>query len=230
MQTLWLLNVYNSSSLFITFTERFSTISRLNELLKNDCEQLVVEDFNLHHSYWEKRRCFTQHMMTDTLLNIITNARLKLLLKSDTITREAHNQFTTIDLVFSSEKIQFMIRKCEIWIDLHQRSNHLSIVTELCLQTISVQFSTQRLWKKMNTEALSAYLQIHLSLKHSLDDKSATEDHREIYLLDKVIKLSKRLLKSKLLQSSNEIKMTANHMKNTRHIRSMKWISEAQRS
>ncbi len=141
-QTLRLLNVYNLNSLFITFTEKLSTISCLNELLKNDCEQLVVEDFNLHHSHWEKWRCFTRHMTTDTLLNVITNARLKLLLKSDTITHEAHNQFTTIDLVFSSEKIQFMTRKCEIRINLHQRSNHLSIVTELCLQTISVQFST----------------------------------------------------------------------------------------
>ncbi len=147
-QTLRLLNVYNSSSLFITFTEKFSTISRLNELLKNDCKQLVVEDFNLHHSHWERWRCFTQHTMIDILLNVITNARLKLLLKSDTITREAHKQFTTIDLVFSSEKIQFMTRKCEIRINLHQRSNHLSIVTELCLQTISVQFLTRRLWKK----------------------------------------------------------------------------------
>jgi len=43
-------------------------------------------------------------MMTDTLLNIITNARLKLLLKSNIITYEAYNQFTMIDLVFSSEK------------------------------------------------------------------------------------------------------------------------------
>ncbi len=42
-QTLRLLNVYNLSSLFIIFTERFSTISCLNKLLKNDCKQLVVE-------------------------------------------------------------------------------------------------------------------------------------------------------------------------------------------
>ncbi len=114
MQTLRLLNIYNSCSLFTTFTERFSIISHLNELLKNDCKQLIVEDFNLHHFHWEKQRCFTRHMMTDILLNIITNARLKLLLKSDTIIREAHNQFTTIDLIFSSEKIQFMICKCKI--------------------------------------------------------------------------------------------------------------------
>ena len=62
------------------------------------------------------------------------------------------------------------------------------------------------------------------------DYQSATEDHWEIYFLDKIIKLSKRLLKSKLLWNSNEIKTTVNHMKNARHIRSMKWISEAQQS
>ena len=50
-KALRLLNVYNSSALFITFTEKLLTISRLNELLKNDCKQLVVKDFNLHHSY-----------------------------------------------------------------------------------------------------------------------------------------------------------------------------------
>ncbi len=158
MQTLRLLNVYNSCSLFTTFTKRFSIIFCLNELLKNDCKQLIVKDFNLHHSHWEKRRCFTHHMMTDTLLNIITNVRLKLLLKSDIITYEAYNQFTTIDLVFNSEKIQFMICKCKIWINLHQKLNHLSIITKLCLQTISVQFSTWWLWKKKyrSIECLSA--------------------------------------------------------------------------
>ncbi len=137
-----LLNVYNLSSLFIIFTEKLSIILCLNELLKNDCEQLVIEDFNLHHLHWKERRCFIQHMMINTLLNVITNARLKLLLKSDIITHEIHNQFTMIDLIFSSEKIQFMIHKCKVWINLHKKSDHLSIVTKLSLQTISVQLST----------------------------------------------------------------------------------------
>ncbi len=90
-QMLRLLNVYNSCSLSTTFTEKSLIISRLNELLKNDCKQLIVENFNLHYSHWEKWRCFTRHTTTDTLLNIITNARLKLLLKLNTITCEAHN-------------------------------------------------------------------------------------------------------------------------------------------
>ena len=56
--------------------------------------------------------------------------------------------------------------------------------------------------------------------------QDATRDHWEIYSFDKVIKSSKRLLKFKLLKDSNEIKMTANHMKNTKHTKCVKWISE----
>ncbi len=51
MQTLQLINIYNSCSLFSTFIKRFSIISHLSELLKDDCEQLIMKDFNLHHSH-----------------------------------------------------------------------------------------------------------------------------------------------------------------------------------
>ncbi len=118
-QTLWLINVYNSCSLFFIFIKKSLIISCLSELLKDDCKQLIMKDFNLHHSHWKKWRCFTQHAMIDSLLDIITNAKLKLLLKSDTITCKTHNQFTTINLVFDSERIQFMTCKCKIYIDLH---------------------------------------------------------------------------------------------------------------
>ncbi len=237
-QMLRLLNVYNLSSLFITFTEKLSTISCLNELLKNDCKQLVVEDFNLHHSYWEKWRCFTQHMMIDTLLNIITNARLELLLKSNIITHETHNQFTMINLVFNSKKIQSMIHKCKVQINLHQKSDHLSIVTKLNLQTISAQSSICQLWKKNEHRSIE-YLFANTSFIKSFseqqswnewqsdkDHQNTTKDHWEVYFLSKIIKLSKKLLKSELLWSSNEIKMTVNCMKNAKYIKSMKWISE----
>ncbi len=176
IQTLRLINVYNSCSLSIIFTEESSTISRLNELIKDDCKQLIVENFNLHHSHWEDKRCFTHHTATDALLDIVTNARLKLLLESGTITRETHNQLTTIDLAFDSEKIQFMIYKCKMKTDLHQKSDHLSIVTKLCLRTSFMQLTTRWLWKKMNTEALNAHLRIHLFIDRSLDDKTAIDD------------------------------------------------------
>ncbi len=58
-QTLQLINVYNSCSLFSTSIKKSSIISRLSELLKDDCKQLIMKDFNLHHSHWEEWKCFT---------------------------------------------------------------------------------------------------------------------------------------------------------------------------
>jgi len=198
IQTLQLINVYNSCSLSIIFTEESSTISRLNELIKDDCEQLVVEDFNLHHSHWEGRRCFTHHTATNALLDIITNARLELLLESGTITRKTHNQLTTINLAFDSEKIQFMIYKCKIRINLHQKFDHLSIVMKLCLRTFFMQFTTRWLWKKMNTEALNAHLRIHFLVDHFLDNKTTIDDRvAEItHVLQEIIEESTSWAKS----------------------------------
>ncbi len=176
MKTLQLINVYNSCSLFIIFTEESFIISCLNELIKVDCKQLMIENFNLHHLHWEDRKCFTHHTVTDALLNIIMNAKLKLLLKLNTIIKEVHNQLMTINLTFDSEKIQFMIYKCEMKTDLHQEFDHLSIIMKLCLHTFFMQFMIHWLWKKMNTEVLNAHLRIHLFIDHLLNDKTAIND------------------------------------------------------
>ncbi len=86
-------------------------------------------------------------------------------------------------------------------------------------------------------ECVSAYASFVESFFEQQDDderksvwsyQDATEDHWEIYFYDKVIKLSKELLKFELLKDSNEIKMIMNCMKNTEYIRCVKWISETQ--
>ena len=176
IQMLQLINVYNSCSLFIIFIKKSFTISYLNELIKDDCKQLIVKDFNLHHLYWEDRRCFTHHTITDALLNIITNARLKLLLELNIITKKTHNQLTTINLVFNSKKIQFMIYKCKMKTDLHQKFDYFLIITKLYLCTSFMQFTTHWLWKNINTEALNTHLKIHLFINYFLDDKTVIND------------------------------------------------------
>lgn len=168
-QTLRFINIYNLYSLFIIFTEELLTISWLNELLKDNCEQLVMRNFNLHHSYWKDQRCFIYHTAINILLNIITNAKLKLLLKSDTITQKTHNQLMIINLVFNSVKLQFMMYKYKLRTDLHQRLNHFSIITKLCLCTVSMQFSTYQLWKKIE------YRNIKCSFENIFFYKSLSE-------------------------------------------------------
>ncbi len=88
-----------------------------------------------------------------------------------------------------------------------------------------------------NIECVSAYaFFVKLFFEQQDDDEQksvqsyqdVTKNYWEIYSFDKVIKLSKELLKFELLRDSNEIKTTANHMKNTEHIKCVKWISETQ--
>ncbi len=135
MQTLQLINVYNSYLLFFTSTKKSSIIFHLNKLFKDDCKQLIIRNFNLHYFHWKRWRCFTWYTAINTLLNIIISAKLKLLLKLRIVTCKTHNQFTMIDLVFSSEKLQFMTCKCKICIDLHQRSNYFqSSLSYVCKQ------------------------------------------------------------------------------------------------
>ncbi len=86
-------------------------------------------------------------------------------------------------------------------------------------------------------ERVSAYAFFVKSFFEQQDDdeqknvqsyQDATRDHWEIYFLNKVIKLSKELLKFKLFRDSNKIKMIANCMKNTKHTKCVKWIFETQ--
>ncbi len=68
-----------------------------------------------------------------------------------------------------------MIYKCKMRTDLHQESDHLSIITKLCLWTFFMQLMTRWLWKKMNIEALNAHLRIYFLIDHSLNDKTAID-------------------------------------------------------
>ncbi len=140
------------------------------------------------HSDW----CFIHYTVTDALLNIIMNIRLKLLFESDTITKKIYNQLMTINLTFDSKKVWFMIYKCKIRMNLHQRSDHLSIIMKLCLYTFFMQLIIHWLWKKMNMKALNIYLRIHFFTNHSLNDKTAINDRvaKITYMLQKVIKKS----------------------------------------
>jgi hypothetical protein len=57
----------------------------------------------------------------------------------------------------------------------------------------------------MNTEALSAYLQIHLSSNHFLNSKAEINDRM-----------------TEIIKVLQEIKITVNYMKNTKYIKDMK--------
>ena len=95
-----------------------------------------------------------------------------------------------------------MIHKCKMKINLHQKSDHLSIVTKLCLRTFFMQLMTHWLWKKINTEALNAHLRIHLFIDCFLDDKTVINNkvaeitHVLQEIIEKFISWAKSLIQA----------------------------------
>ena len=125
------------------------------------------------------------------------------------------NQFTSeIRLSFDCHRAKSTNNLSAIFDSLTLKKNEHRSIECLFINTSFIRlFFEQQSWDKWQSDK---------------DHQSTTRDYWEVYFLSKIVKLSKRLLKSELLRSSNEIKTTANYMKNARHIRSMKWISETQ--
>jgi len=150
------------------------------ELWTVDCRRFQSASFTLKrqkmlyssHSDW----CFIKHHYKCKIITTVQEIKLK------TIIKKIHNQLTTINLTFNSKKIQFIIYKCKMKIDLHQESDHFSIAMKLCLCTFFVQLMTCWLWKKINAETLNAHLRIHFFINFFLNNK--------IIINDKVVEIT----------------------------------------
>jgi hypothetical protein len=85
-------------------------------------EQLVVGDFNMHHSRWDgdnyRRSRNTPSTQTDFMIAMMERWGLNLCLEQGTITRPPSNlrsnQGSTIDLVWATAGVQGMIRNCGV--------------------------------------------------------------------------------------------------------------------
>ena len=167
--TVLLHNIYNPCQISYSSTQGDSTLPRLREALETQGNHIVVGDFNLHHPYWGGTRCVTRHAAADQLLEIVSGATLDLLLPAGTITREQHQQRTTIDLVWASLPLANRMRRCGALPALHQGSYHLPIETIFDLaSTVAPEQPTRRSWKKADPDVLSAKLKEYLPQARSM--------------------------------------------------------------
>ena len=54
-----IINVYNSSSLFYSFMKSLSSLVVVKQIISREKEVILLNDFNLHHSYWDESTRFT---------------------------------------------------------------------------------------------------------------------------------------------------------------------------
>ncbi len=104
--------------------ESLSDIEKMLHMLK---ECILVKDFNLHHFTWEKSFYLKQHLLSNDLIEMITNVDALLMLSQDTIMRDYQKFQITINLIFTTDDIMNQLIWCEINEEMKNFSDHLSI-------------------------------------------------------------------------------------------------------
>ena len=122
-------NVYNPSPTSYSSTDSPSTLSTARSMLTQGVHHILLGDFNLHHPFWNGPSRPTQHAAADQLLDIIDEFNLSLTLPKGTVTWEARNTFSTIDLVFMSEYLVERLEHCMTRPELNQSADHVPIST-----------------------------------------------------------------------------------------------------
>ena len=105
-------NVYNPSPASYSSTDSPTTLPAARSMLTADAHHILLGDFNMHHPFWNGPSRPTQHAAAGQLLEIIDHHNLSLTLPKGTVTWEARNTSSTIDLVFMLEYLVERLENC----------------------------------------------------------------------------------------------------------------------
>ncbi len=145
--------VYNSSLRNFEIIHEKENLSDIKKTLHMLKENILVEDFNLHHFTWEESFYSKQHLLLNELIEMITNIDASLALSQDTIMKDYQESQTTINLIFTTESITNRLIQCEINEEMKNFSDHLLIQTVINLKVCKESARRSRCnWKTMNEE------------------------------------------------------------------------------
>lgn len=155
---IYIYNVYNPFPTSYSSTESPSTFLEVEHALNVDAKHILLGDFNLHHPYWSGPSRPTQHAAVNQLLDIISKADIELTLPPSTITWEACQSYSIIDLIFLSAELIPKLEYCKTISELEQSLDHISMSTKLLLQCKATMIQPCRAWKMMDMKKLKKVL------------------------------------------------------------------------
>ena len=186
--------IYNSSFANHTETTNLNNLSTLKQILRMQNENIIVDDFNLHHSLWARSFYSRQHALSETLLDLMREADAMLTLFEDIIIKDCHEERTTIDLFFTTDALINRLIKCEINQSMKNFFDHLSIETCVKFRLVEkLARCSRRDWKFMNFEKFEQYLETHLSKSLS---KTKSERQRINEYIESLLKSIERAMKN----------------------------------
>ncbi len=129
------------------------SLSDIEKALHMPEECVLVGDFNLHHPTWGGPSYPRQHLLSNDLIEMITNVGASLTLPRGTITRDYQESQTTIDLIFTTDGIMNRLIRCKINEEMENSSDHLPVQTIIDLRACEEPArKPRRNWKAMNEE------------------------------------------------------------------------------
>ena len=200
---IWIHNIYNFSSSFYSTTKSESTLSIIEKCVNEiETNHILLNDFNLHHSFWNESSKFTQHVMTNQLIDIINEANMKLILSQETITWEAKNFQNILDLIFMSNVLINKIKHCKTRSEINQSFDHISIFTKLLLKIVTTSIVLRKLWKSINVEKIKKMKKKISSIRNSKTKSQINESIKK--LQNYVIEVINRTISWKKTSSENK--------------------------
>ncbi len=152
-KTIHIHEAYNSSLRNHEVIHEKESLSNIEKMLHMLRKCILVEDFNLHHFIWKKSFYSRQHLLSNDLIEMITNINTSLMLSWDMITRNYQKSQTTIDLIFTTDDIMNQLIQCKINKKMKNFLNHLLIQTIINFRVCKkLMWKSCCNWKTMNEE------------------------------------------------------------------------------
>ena len=144
-------DVYNSSSINHNKILKKKSFFALKQALRMQNENIIINDFNLHHFVWKKSLYSKQHLLLNNLLIMIHIVDVILSLSKNFIIKNYQNFKIIINLSFATTEIADKLIFCEIIYEMKNSFDHLLINTIFNLKTQKkLKRRFKRNWKVLN--------------------------------------------------------------------------------
>ena len=144
-------DVYNSSSINHNEISEKESFFALKQTLRMQNENVIINNFNLHHFVWKKFSYLRQHLLSDDLLIMMRIIDVTLLLSRNIVIKDYQDFKIIIDLSFATTEIVDKFIFCDVIHELKNSFDHLFINTIFDLKTQKKSKRRfKRNWKVLN--------------------------------------------------------------------------------
>ena len=157
-------DVYNPSSANHNEISKKKSFLALKQALCMQSENVIMNNFNLHHSVWKEFSYSRQHLLSNDLLIIMRIVDVTLSLFQNIVTRNYQNFKIIIDLSFVTAEIVDKLISYDVIHEVKNSFDHLFIDTILDLRTQKKSKRRfKRNWKALNEKKFKNVIWKHLS-------------------------------------------------------------------